>query len=106
MNLLSNRCPRCREGEIYRSFLKMNEDCPHCSFVFERQPGYFTGAMFLNCFFLPASMIPLFLLFAYNGKIIPGGIVAVILMIFLSPFSFRYSRIFWIQMDYGLNHSP
>ncbi|HLN64975.1 MAG TPA: DUF983 domain-containing protein [Symbiobacteriaceae bacterium] len=39
------RCPACRQGRIYRSFTAMNEECPVCGVVFEREEGDFLGAM-------------------------------------------------------------
>lgn len=46
-------CPRRRRGPIYRSslwraFLNMHEQCPHCALKFEREQGYFVGAMYIS----------------------------------------------------------
>lgn len=45
---LRQRCPVCGKGKIFASFLKTNERCPVCHFVFEREPGYYTGAVAIN----------------------------------------------------------
>ena len=45
-------CPRCRLGKIFRSsiflFPKMHERCPVCGLKFEREQGYFLGAMYIS----------------------------------------------------------
>ena len=105
MNLLSNKCPKCLEGEIYKSFLSMNKACPQCGYVYEREEGYFTGPMFLDSMFLPLSAIPTVVIFAYNGSPILGGVLAVLQILILSPFVFRFSRLIWIHLDYKTNPS-
>src|SRR5689334_13757773 len=42
------RCPRCHHGRVYASLLKMNPECPVCHLKFEREPGYFSGAVFFS----------------------------------------------------------
>jgi hypothetical protein len=51
--ILQQRCPRCRTGgifrySIFRGFPKMRERCAICDLKFEREPGYFLGAMYLS----------------------------------------------------------
>jgi uncharacterized protein (DUF983 family) len=101
--LLSNKCPKCNMGEIYRTFLYMNKSCPKCGHVYERERGYFTGAMFLDCIILPVSAIPLLMVFAYNDLILMGGFLCLLQMLLTSPFIFRYSRILWIRVGYQLD---
>src|SRR5262245_32870110 len=46
--LLRQRCPRCRTGRVFRSLFRMNDPCPHCGLLFEREEGYFLGAMYVS----------------------------------------------------------
>lgn len=39
------RCPRCGERGIFRSFYELHDRCPSCGYVFEREEGYWLGAM-------------------------------------------------------------
>ncbi|HLT97514.1 MAG TPA: DUF983 domain-containing protein [Acidimicrobiia bacterium] len=39
------RCPRCGERAIFASFLELHERCPTCGVKFERESGYWVGAM-------------------------------------------------------------
>ena len=45
---LRQRCPVCGRGKIFSGIFKTYERCPACGFVFEREPGYYTGAMAVN----------------------------------------------------------
>ena len=45
---LRQRCPVCGRGKIFAGFFKTYERCPVCGFVYEREPGYYTGAMAVN----------------------------------------------------------
>ncbi len=52
-SILQQRCPRCRMGRIFRysifrGFPKMQERCAICDLKFEREPGYFLGAMYIS----------------------------------------------------------
>ena len=42
------RCPRCGGSGIFASFFHLRERCPTCGFRFEREQGYWTGAMIVN----------------------------------------------------------
>ena len=44
--LLRGRCPRCRRAPIFRTFWTSHTVCPQCGLRFEREAGYFTGAMY------------------------------------------------------------
>src|SRR6266478_2601415 len=45
---LRQRCPVCGRGKIFKGWFKTYERCPACNFAFEREPGYYTGAMAVN----------------------------------------------------------
>lgn len=42
---LRKRCPVCGSGELFTSFFTMRERCPGCGLTFEREEGYWLGAM-------------------------------------------------------------
>lgn len=42
------RCPRCGGDHIFRSFGELHERCPTCNLRFEREQGYWIGAMIIN----------------------------------------------------------
>ncbi len=99
--MLGQRCPRCLEGPLWKSFLTMNEMCPRCGLVFEREPGYSTGAMVVSY----AIAVPVFGLMV--TALMVAGVDAVIALLVggavylvLAPFIFRYSRAIWLHFDW------
>ncbi len=42
------RCPRCAEGQLYKTFFRMNRECPVCGLAYYRESGYYVGAMMIN----------------------------------------------------------
>jgi hypothetical protein len=85
----------------------MNPTCPHCGFKFEREPGYFMGALFINYMTLALSTVPtLIITLAILGMDpILGGILSFSQLLLLSPFTLRYSRLVWIQLDHSSDPS-
>lgn len=44
---LRRRCPRCGD-KAFASFFEMREHCARCGLRFEREQGYWVGAMIIN----------------------------------------------------------
>lgn len=42
---LARRCPRCGARGLFRSFFELHDRCPGCGLRFEREEGYWLGAM-------------------------------------------------------------
>lgn len=98
---LAQRCPRCLEGVVWRSFLTMYEACPVCGLVFEREPGYFTGAMVVSYVLAVPTfgliVIGLLLLGVDTLVALVGGGLCYLV---LAPFILRYSRVIWLHFDW------
>lgn len=41
-------CPYCGQTKVFRGWFKMHERCSNCGYPFEREEGYWTGAMIVN----------------------------------------------------------
>ena len=104
---LRARCPRCRQGKIFAGLLRMNERCPSCGLVFEREPGYFTGAMVL-AYALGVPLLGALTLGAWLGLGLPllaAVILADLVFVAFVPMIFRWSRVLWIHLDRTLDRS-
>ncbi|MFZ0625462.1 MAG: DUF983 domain-containing protein [Acidimicrobiia bacterium] len=44
---LRRRCPRCG-AKAFQSYFRLNEDCTSCGLHFEREEGYWVGALIIN----------------------------------------------------------
>lgn len=42
---LAGRCPRCGSRGIFGGFADLQDACPTCGLTFEREEGYWVGAM-------------------------------------------------------------
>lgn len=118
--IIRAKCPRCRRGDVFihpwHDFLRFhrtNKQCPVCSLRFEREPGFFFGAMYVSYAFVIGVMmaVSLILYFAFDDPdlwvyVLSMGAVLLLLL----PLIFRYSRIIYLYLfggvgyDEGLNH--
>jgi len=105
---LRKRCPRCGGGGLYRGWFRMVERCPTCGFRFEREPGFFIGAYFVNFavtegFLFVVVMVFLFVKAANNdaGVVWPlavGGAFAIVAPLVFYP----WSRTIWSAIDLAM----
>jgi uncharacterized protein (DUF983 family) len=99
------QCPRCGTRSLYRRGLAMHERCRYCDLKFEREPGYFLGAMYLNYGF--TVMLVLAGYFMLEGL---GNVSLSLhlwlwtsLSLLLPVLFYRHSRALWLCMDYCIN---
>ncbi|HKB27001.1 MAG TPA: DUF983 domain-containing protein [Methylomirabilota bacterium] len=101
-------CPRCGGTRLFVGRFTMARSCALCGLVFERAQGYFVGAIYLN--------------YAATALIVMGGYLTLWRLTTLSPAAqlalwvpvaivfplwfFRYSRSFWLALEYALNPEP
>jgi hypothetical protein len=80
----------------------MHPACPVCDLVFEREEGYFLGAMYisyaLSCLFLGLGMLAAHLIWPEMDLGWAVLIAAVAYLPFV-PAVFRSSRVLWIYLD-------
>jgi uncharacterized protein (DUF983 family) len=100
--LLLQRCPRCCEGHIYERGMKINQRCPVCDLLFEREPGYFLGAMYISYAIATAFLLTMLLIGNwFFPEIDMGWMVLICAALFVPfvPIVTRYSRVLWIYFD-------
>src|SRR6266446_10360302 len=103
--ILQQRCPRCRIGRIFqfsifRGFPKMCERCSICDLKFEREPGYFLGAMYFSFAMGVLVMAPIAVsLWALTGWGITKVIIcSVVLFLPFVPTITLLTRVLWIYL--------
>ena len=107
--ILHALCPRCRTGTIFRKsvwkFPAMRDRCPTCNLKYEREPGYFLGAMYIGyglglaAIAILSALVWLVLRWSLM-KSIAGGIV---LFLPLVPVLTWMARVLWIYMDQAID---
>ena len=99
--ILRLRCPRCRRGKLFKGLIDMPERCPECGLVYEREHGYFVGAMAIS-YGLAVALVGIlfFLLLAITRWPLEWVLVSSSLAFLpLAPFCLRYSRALWMYLD-------
>tara|TARA_R100000789_G_C2954246_1_gene135987 strand:+ start:164 stop:514 length:351 start_codon:yes stop_codon:yes gene_type:complete len=109
-NIVAGKCPNCKNGHIFETkgniFLfrmpKMYNRCQKCNFKFEKETGFFFGAMFVSYALAVAEMIASLVIFWLLLDLSPLTVFLIIAFVaFLgSPFNFRVSRAIWIHLFY------
>lgn len=79
----------------------MNERCAVCSLKFEREQGYFLGAMAIS-YVLAVALVAVLaaLLWAATGwSLERAALVAFLPLALLAPTLAKFSRVLWIYFD-------
>jgi uncharacterized protein (DUF983 family) len=100
--IIAGRCPRCLRGHIWRGFFSMNEPCPVCGLRFEREIGYWTGAMVVS-YALGVPVLALLVAaiwLATRWDVLAALLVGDVLFLAIAPFVWRYSRVVWLHVDW------
>src|ERR1700758_4816880 len=108
--ILHQKCPRCRSGAIFRSSIfrgiaKMNEHCPVCDLKFQREEGYFLGAMYISYGMALVTITVLaVLLWSITGwSIMKSTLWAIVLFLPLVPGVPLFARVLWIYLDQSID---
>ena len=98
--ILRLRCPRCLKGRVFSSFWRTAKECPECGLDFEREPGFFTGAMYFSygIGIVLATPLSIYLFLQGFSELVIFAIVIAQLAV-VSPLLFRYSRVAWMHFD-------
>jgi uncharacterized protein (DUF983 family) len=101
------RCPRCGQGRLFRGYFTLVPRCPGCGLRFEREEGYWVGAMIVNIAVAELAF----------GVILVGGIllwwpnvpwgvltiVGVAVNAIVPVLFYPWSKTIWMAVDVLLN---
>ena len=104
---LWNKCPKCHQSNVFitnnpynlKRFDKMNVTCDFCGVKFEKEPGFYQGAMYVSY----ALMVGWFVItwvfdtFITQGEIKYYLAFLIATTILFMPLTFRISRLLWIN---------
>jgi uncharacterized protein (DUF983 family) len=116
-SILNSKCPKCQEGDFYLSknpyqakdFGKNYSHCSACGYKFEKEVGFFYGAMYvsyaLTIAFSVAIAVAIVVLFPSSSYKV--YIVAILTgLVVLMPISYRLSRVVWMNLFQGYVGTP
>lgn len=100
---LTRRCARCGSGKLFRRWFSMVDDCPRCGLHFEREQGYWTGALAFNMVLTGGLFAIVFvtMLVLTIPDVNVGLILAVVVPIaVLGPIvAYPFSKTVWVAVD-------
>jgi uncharacterized protein (DUF983 family) len=94
-------------GPLYRRPFSMHDACLHCGLKFEREQGYFIGAIYVNYAATVLVAVPgFFILDALTGINIHQQLAIWVPFAVVFPLIFfHHSRSLWLVLDHLVNPS-
>jgi uncharacterized protein (DUF983 family) len=105
-SILLEKCPNCGKGSVFEQkklfrMPVMKERCDVCGYKFDREPGYFLGAMYVSYGLAVLEAIVTFLIMNYFWPDLPliWFPVAITVVVLLFSFkNYKLSRIIYIHI--------
>ena len=96
------RCPRCGRSPLFTGWFTMHEHCAVCGLVYEREQGYFVGAIYVNYAVTVAIAVGAVLVLDWTiGLTLRAQLALGIALVTLVPLVFfRYARSLWLAVDH------
>jgi uncharacterized protein (DUF983 family) len=92
-------------ASIFTGFPKMHERCPNCGLKFEREPGYFLGAMYIGYALALMTIVGLAMMLwmvtAWSLQKIT--VWAILLFLPLAPTLTLFARVLWLYLDWAID---
>ena len=102
------RCARCGSGRLFKGYFTIVADCPRCGLHFEREQGYWAGALAVNIIAVGGLFAIVFvaLLIATIPKVpvVPLLIVLVPIAVLGPIVYYPFSKTVWVAIDRALLH--
>jgi uncharacterized protein (DUF983 family) len=100
---LRKQCPVCGSAGLYGSWLNIHDHCPRCGFRFERDPGYWVGAMMVNTAVAIGGFVVVFVgLVAATWPETPWTLLtlsSIVVMALVPVVFYPFSKTVWMALD-------
>lgn len=100
---LTKRCARCGSGNLFTGWFRMLARCPRCHLRFEREPGYWVGAVAVNLAVVGA-VFAIVLVVALAATVpdvpVPAVLALTVPIVAIGPIVFYpFSKTLWVAVD-------
>lgn len=100
---MTRRCSRCGSGKLFHHWFQMVDDCPRCGLHFEREHGYFAGALAINLVLVGGLFAVVFitiLVLTIPDIPIPLTLAICVPIVVLGPIvAYPFSKTIWVAVD-------
>lgn len=104
-SLFQYKCPSCESGEVYEEKgilkFKMHSTCSNCGHKYEKEPGFFYGAMYVSYALGVAQIVATFVIcqFFFDDVFDPLMLPFMIgILIVMAPINYKFSRVIWMYL--------
>jgi uncharacterized protein (DUF983 family) len=100
---VTRRCARCGSGKLFKNWFRMVDDCPRCGLHFERESGYFAGALAINIILVGGLFVLVFMtIFIVTIPELPIGLtlgLTIPIALFGPIVLYPFSKTLWVAID-------
>lgn len=110
-SVFANRCPRCHKGEVFacknpynlKKIFDMHVTCSSCHLKYEKESGFFYGAMYVSYALTSGWFMFWFFLQNYflNWELLHFALFISGTILLLSPITIRWSRLIWLNFFFS-----
>lgn len=95
------RCPRCGKGKLFSGIFRMLTECPHCRLNYEREPGFYLGAIYFNYGLTSVMATVGFMVmrFGWDYSAKTALTVTLAFAVLFPVLFFRHARSLWLSFD-------
>ncbi|MGZ6912449.1 MAG: DUF983 domain-containing protein [Acidimicrobiia bacterium] len=99
----TRRCARCGSGKLFQHYFAMKSECPRCGLHFEREQGYWAGALAINIIatggLFAIVFVALLVATIPNVPVVPLLAVLVPIAIIAPIVFYPFSKTVWVAVD-------
>ncbi|MET0626002.1 MAG: DUF983 domain-containing protein [Pyrinomonadaceae bacterium] len=102
------RCPVCGGAAVFQSPFRVRPECPACGAVFQREEGFFVGAIMINVVTTEAAVMATTGLWLLSSAGSGGGLFAALFAVaLLFPVAFyHHAWSIWLAADHLVEGLP
>jgi uncharacterized protein (DUF983 family) len=107
LDIFNEKCPKCGKGYVFKQNVSllnlpiMNDTCEKCNYRYDREPGYFLGAMYISYGFAILQGIITFLTLHYSFPLLSTlckTIIVMLVITILGRKNYKLSRVIYIHI--------
>ena len=102
------RCPVCGESNVFRAPFQVRRDCPACGALFQREAGFFVGAIMMNVVVTEGAVMVAFglcMLALRGGSALTLPLLFAVALVFPVLF-YHHSWSLWLAGDHVVEGLP